>query len=31
LTGQRLSCEWQGAEQTMGDQTDPTDPTEQYD
>ena len=31
LTGQRLSCEWRGTGQTMGDQTDQTDPTEQYD
>jgi NAD(P)-dependent dehydrogenase (short-subunit alcohol dehydrogenase family) len=31
LTGQRLFCEWRGTEQTMGDQTDQTDPTEQYD
>src|SRR4029453_15914772 len=31
LTGQRLSREWRGTEQTMGDQTDQTDPTQKYD
>ncbi|HTF39313.1 MAG TPA: SDR family NAD(P)-dependent oxidoreductase, partial [Propionibacteriaceae bacterium] len=31
LTGRRLSREWRGTEQTMRDQTDQTDPTEQYD
>jgi hypothetical protein len=31
LTGQGLSREWRGTEQTMRDQTNQTDPTEQYD
>jgi hypothetical protein len=31
LTGQRLSHKWRGTERTMDDQTDQTDPTQQYD